>query len=128
MKEGLPAEATPEDVTPEEASRRAESPRNRKQPSRAAAPAEPDLPRAAADQLTEAERWLDRGDANEAIRHARQSFFVRKSSRGWALLTRAFCRKGDLENARASFRNIRRGSPERIRALRACRTADIDLR
>ena len=89
---------------------------------------EPALPREAAEHLREAERLLERGDASEAIRRARQSFFVRKSNRGWALLTRAFCRKGDLENARASFRNIRRGSPDRAKALRACRTADIDLR
>jgi serine/threonine-protein kinase len=90
--------------------------------------AEPDLPREAADHLREGERSLERGDANEAIRRARQSFYARKSSRGWSLLTRAFCRKGDLENARASFRNIRPRSPERARAFRACRAADIDLR
>jgi serine/threonine protein kinase len=86
------------------------------------------LPPAVAAQLSEAERLLEQGDPREAIRRARQSFFVRKSNRGWALLTRAFCRQGDLENARASFRNIRRGSPERLRAARACRAASIDLR
>jgi serine/threonine-protein kinase len=90
--------------------------------------AEAPLPPALAAQLDEADRLLEQGDAREAIRRARQSFFVRKSNRGWALLTRAFCRQGDLENARASFRNIRRGSPERMRAARACRAASIDLR
>ncbi len=89
---------------------------------------EPALPAEAVEQLVEAERLLEQGDASEAIRRARQSFFVRKSNRGWGLLTRAFCHKGDLENARASFRNVRTGSPERVRALRACRAADIHLR
>jgi eukaryotic-like serine/threonine-protein kinase len=90
--------------------------------------AEPPLPPEAQEHLAEAERLLDRGEAREAVRRARQSFFVRKSNRGWGLLTRAFCRQGDLENARASLRNLRQGSPERARALRACRAADIDLR
>jgi serine/threonine-protein kinase len=92
------------------------------------AAAEPALPREAAEHLREGERLLEQGDASAAIRRAHQSFYIRKSNRGWALLTRAFCRKGDLENARASFRNIRPRSPERTRALRACRAADIDLR
>jgi hypothetical protein len=81
-----------------------------------------------ARQLAEAERLLASGDPGEAIRIARQSFFVAKTSRGWAVLTRAFCHKGDLENARASFRNLPRRSPERPRVVRACHQANVDLR
>jgi eukaryotic-like serine/threonine-protein kinase len=88
---------------------------------------EPPPPAEAAAHLAEAERSLGRGDADEAIRRARQSFFVRRTNRGWALLTRAFCRKGDLGNARASFQNVRRG-PERVRVIRDCLKTDIDLR
>jgi hypothetical protein len=84
-------------------------------------------PPEAAAHLAEAERSLIRGDADEAIRRARQSFFVKRSNRGWALLTRAFCRKGDLGNARASLQNVRRG-PERVRVIRECQKFDVDLR
>jgi hypothetical protein len=85
------------------------------------------VPPEAADQLAEAERRLAAGDPGEAIRRARQSFFVKKTSRGWAVLARAFCAKGDLENAKASFRNVRAGSPERGQAMRDCKAREIDL-
>jgi hypothetical protein len=82
----------------------------------------------AAAQLSEAEHLLDAGDPGEAIRKTRQSFFTQKTDRGWALLARAFCAKGDLENAKASLRNVHAGSAERSRATRACKGKGIDLR
>ena len=86
------------------------------------------IPPEVAAQLAEADRQLAAGDAGEAIRKARQSFFTLKTDRGWALLARAFCAKGDLENAKASFRNLRAGAPERTAAVRACKSHGIDLR
>jgi hypothetical protein len=86
------------------------------------------IPPEVAAQLAEADRLLAAGDAGEAIRKARQSFFTLKTDRGWALLARAFCAKGDLENAKASFRNLRAGAPERAAAARACKAKGIDLR
>jgi serine/threonine-protein kinase len=91
-------------------------------------PSAEEIPPAAAEPLEEAERLLAAGDAGEAIRRARQSFFVKKTNRGWGLLVRAFCVKGDLENAKASFRNLPAGSGERAQALRACKAKQIDLR
>jgi len=86
------------------------------------------IPPEVAAQLSEAEHLLDTGDAGEAIRKTRQSFFTLKTDRGWALLARAFCAKGDLENAKASFRNVHAGAPDRARATRACKSKGIDLR
>jgi len=85
------------------------------------------IPPEVAAQLAEADRLLAAGDAGEAIRKARQSFFTLKTDRGWSLLARAFCVKGDLENAKASFRNLR-AAPERAAAARACKAHGIDLR
>jgi hypothetical protein len=93
----------------------------------APAAAEP-IPPDVAAQLAEADRLLAAGDAGEAIRKTRQSFFTLKTARGWALLARAFCAKGDLENAKASFRNLRAGTPERGAATRACKAHGIELR
>jgi hypothetical protein len=86
------------------------------------------IPAEVAETLKDAEDLLDKGDYGSAVRRARQSFFVRKTDRGWALLTRAFCAQGDLENAKASFRNLHGGGPERGRVIRACKGAGIDLR
>jgi serine/threonine-protein kinase len=86
------------------------------------------IPPEVAAQLAEADRLLAAGDAGEAIRKARQSFFTAKTDRGWALLARAFCAKGDLENAKASLRNLRPGAAERVAAVRACKAHGIDLR
>jgi hypothetical protein len=86
------------------------------------------IPADVAAQLAEAERLLDAGDAGEAIRRTRQSFFTLKTDRGWGLLARAFCAKGDLENAKASLRNVRAAAPDRARAAHACHARGIDLR
>jgi hypothetical protein len=96
--------------------------------ARAAHAAVESIPPEVAAQLVEADRLLAAGDAAEAIRKARQSFFTLKTDRGWALLARAFCARGDLENAKASFRNLRAGAPDRAAAARACKAHGIDLR
>jgi serine/threonine-protein kinase len=124
-----PAPKTPEPTAePDERdNRRPGHPgRKHKDPEEGGRAHDENIPAEAAEHLTEAERSLGRGDAGEAIRRARQSFFIKKTTRGWALLTIAFCHKGDLENAKASFRNLPRG-PERARAVRACKAKDIDL-
>jgi serine/threonine-protein kinase len=62
---------------------------------------------------------------NEAIRLARRTLTEQKSSRAFAIITRSFCKLGDLGNARANLHNV--ASADRARVLRYCKAAGTDL-
>jgi serine/threonine-protein kinase len=69
---------------------------------------------------------LARGDTREAKRLAQHSLLGQKTSRAFAIITRAACQDGDLTNARAGLRNV--ASSERAAVVRACAAKGIDLR
>ncbi|WP_342376070.1 protein kinase [Myxococcus stipitatus] len=78
--------------------------------------------------LTDAERALSGGDTAEAIRLARSS--QRREPKvipqaSYSLLTRAFCRQGDLSNAKAQWPKVSRAEQSRVRKY--CKQHDIEL-
>jgi serine/threonine-protein kinase len=84
------------------------------------APVPPEL---AAD-LQAAEQALDGGDAAKALHLARRTLTVKKTARAYALITRAYCKQGDLGNARA---NLVHTGGEKSSVVRACKKLDVDL-
>jgi hypothetical protein len=80
----------------------------------------------AARDLDEAEAALDAGKPGEAVRLAQHSLYAQKSSRAYALITRARCVQGDLGNAKASFVHV--APRDRSSVVRACGKLDIELR
>src|SRR5262249_31148026 len=84
------------------------------------------LPAEARALLERAEEALRLNQPQEAIRLVDQSFFIQKSSRGYAIQTRAACARHDLGAARAAFRNVTH--PDQRRHVRAaCARRDIPL-
>jgi serine/threonine-protein kinase len=84
------------------------------------------LPAEVTTDLDEAEITLAKGQVDEALHLARRTLTVHKSSRAFAIITRAYCRAGDLGNAKASFSSV--ASTDRAPVLAACKRQDIDLR
>ncbi len=91
---------------------------------RPAAPHPEQLPPEAAAELSDAQRALDRGDAQEALRLARHSLFQAKSGRAFAIITKAYCKLGDLGSAKSSLHSV---GGERGAVLRNCKAVGIDL-
>ncbi|MCE9672021.1 protein kinase [Myxococcus stipitatus] len=78
--------------------------------------------------LDDAERALTGGDTEEAIRLARSS--QRREPKNipqasYSLLTRAFCRQGDLSNAKAQWPKVTRAEQSKVRKY--CKQHDIEL-
>ena len=65
------------------------------------------VPRGGEAISEEAEAALEAGKHGEAIRLAQHSLFAQKTSRAYALITRARCAQGDLGNARRRWRRCR---------------------
>ena len=86
---------------------------------------EESLAPAVAAELDAALAALNQGNAAEAIRKARHSLFEQKTSRAFVILTRAYCKTGDLGAAQASLRNV--AASERTQVVRACKAAGMDL-
>jgi eukaryotic-like serine/threonine-protein kinase len=89
------------------------------------APREEVLPKSVTADLDAADKALAVKDLAEAIRRARHSLYEKKSSRASAILTRAFCLQGDLGAAKAELAHV--AGAERVRVIRACRAAGVDL-
>jgi eukaryotic-like serine/threonine-protein kinase len=82
------------------------------------------LPLEAQAELDAAESVLD-ADPSEAIRQARHSLSTAKSSRAFSVITRAYCKQGDLGNAKAALHSV--GAADRARVLKYCKAAGTDL-
>jgi serine/threonine-protein kinase len=91
----------------------------------AARPVAESLAPATAAELDQAEAALRDGQPQEAVRLARHSLLAQKSSRAYSVITRAYCRAGDLGNANASFLSVR--GAERAHVLRECKSAGLEL-
>jgi serine/threonine-protein kinase len=83
------------------------------------------IPPEVAAQLDEAERALASGDAAEAIRVARRTLQANRSSRAYGIVARAFCKQGDLGNAKAQLPHTT--GADRAKVLRACAAAGVAL-
>ncbi len=75
--------------------------------------------------LDEAEAALHGGDASQARLLADRSLRMQKTSRAYAIMTRAHCSAGDLGNAKATYQHV--SATDRARVRKACKARDIDL-
>ncbi len=82
------------------------------------------LPGEVVAELDTAEKQID-ADPGEAIRAARHTLSTAKSSRAFSIITRAFCKQGDLGNAKAALHSV--GGGDRARVLKFCKAAGTDL-
>jgi eukaryotic-like serine/threonine-protein kinase len=79
----------------------------------------------AARDLDEAEAALEAGKPGEAVRLAQHSLYAQKSSRAYALITRARCAQGDLGNAKANLTHV--APRDRSQVVRACGKLGVEL-
>jgi serine/threonine-protein kinase len=80
----------------------------------------------AAHDLDEAEAALAAGKPGDALRLAQHSLYAQKSSRAYAVITRARCAQGDLGNAKAALAQV--SARDRSTVVRACGKLGIELR
>ncbi len=83
------------------------------------------IPEAVQAVLNEAERALDAGQFEDAIRLALRSQREQKTQAAVFLLARAYCRRLDLSNAKAQWRLL--PSAERRRVSQYCKKYGMDL-
>lgn len=83
------------------------------------------IPDAVRQDLAAAEKALATANTQEAIHLIRRSQRVQVTGASFALLTRAYCRQGDLGNAKAQWGRV--PTAERVRVKQYCRQYDIDL-
>ncbi len=81
------------------------------------------LPPEVAAELDQAEKAIDTSPP-EAVRLARNTLTTAKSSRAYSIITRAFCKAGDLGNAKANLHNV---GGDRARVVKYCKAAGTDL-
>ena len=79
----------------------------------------------AARDLDEAEAALEAGKPGEAVRLAQHSLYAQKSSRAYAVITRARCAQGDLGNAKANLAHV--APRDRSQVVRACGKLGVEL-
>lgn len=87
-----------------------------------------DEPTAVKTRLDWAESVLDEGTPREAIRVALETLTARKTTRAFSIIARAYCRQGDLADAKAtlsSVPNTQRAA--RAKVLRDCKNHGLDL-
>jgi serine/threonine-protein kinase len=75
--------------------------------------------------LDEAEAALKSGDGAQARLIADRSLRIAKTSRAFAIITRAHCSEGDLGNAKATYSHV--GAADRARVRKECSVHEIDL-
>jgi serine/threonine-protein kinase len=73
--------------------------------------------------LQAAERAIE-SDPQEAIRLARHTMTTAKTSRAFAIVARAYCRQGDLGNAKAALHSV---GGERANVVKYCKSVGTDL-
>jgi serine/threonine-protein kinase len=115
------AEEAKAEAEPAKAAPAKDAPRAAKSAPAKEAPLSPE----AARDLDEAEAALAAGKPGEAVRLAQHSLYTQKSSRAYAVMTRARCAQGDLGNAKASFAHV--APRDRSQVARACGKMDVDL-
>jgi hypothetical protein len=79
----------------------------------------------AAKDLDEAEAALAAGKPADALRLAQHSLYAQKSSRAYAVITRARCAQGDLGNAKAALAQV--SARDRSSVVRACGKLGVEL-
>jgi hypothetical protein len=81
------------------------------------------VPAEVAADLEAAEKAID-SDPQEAIRLARHTLATTKTSHAFAIVARAFCKQGDLGNAKAALHSV---AGERQSVLKYCKNVGTDL-
>jgi serine/threonine-protein kinase len=119
-----PAKAAPA-VVPAEPPQPASVNANAKK-EHAVKPSHETLPDEVKSDLDDADKKLAAGDVDGALHLARRTLTVHKSSRAFALITRAYCRAGDLGNAKANFSSV--AASDRAAVVSACKKQEVDLR
>ncbi len=97
-------------------------------PRKKVVPDEPEAPEdvgTARQFLDDAQAALDSGRVDEAVRLSRRSFLEKKTARGYSILARAYCRQGDLGNAKAQLSRL--PPRERRRVIVVCRRHGVEL-
>jgi eukaryotic-like serine/threonine-protein kinase len=102
-----------------------ERPVERTHPTSASAAKGETLAPPVAAELADAEAALEAGRGADAIRLAQHSLYTQKSSRAYAIITRARCAEGDLGNAKAALAQV--GARDRSAVVRACGKLGVDL-
>jgi serine/threonine-protein kinase len=88
------------------------------------APAKESLSPEVVTILDAAEKAMNAGDSDGALHEARRSLSIAKSARAFSIITRTYCRAGDLGNAKANFAHV---GGERANVVKFCKKHDIDL-
>ncbi|WP_434382586.1 protein kinase domain-containing protein [Melittangium boletus] len=94
-------------------------------PRRAPVRAEEKLPEVVRADLTLAEKALASNDVNEALRLARRSQRNAVTGASFSVITRAYCQRKELTNAKAHW--IKVPESERARVKRFCKEQGIEL-
>ena len=82
------------------------------------------MPAEIAGDLETAEKAID-GDPSEAIRVARRTMATAKTSRAFSIVARAFCKQGNLGDAKAQLHSVSGG--DRARVVKYCKSVGTDL-
>jgi serine/threonine-protein kinase len=88
-------------------------------------PKEETIPPEVQAELASADKALAAGNLTEAVHQARHSLNQRKTSRAFAIITRAYCKGGDLGNANAAFHSVTGGDRAAVKSF--CHGAGVDL-
>ncbi|PTL78181.1 serine/threonine-protein kinase [Vitiosangium sp. GDMCC 1.1324] len=88
-----------------------------------------DIKEEARSFLADAERALASGDIGAALRLARSSQQVQITSASYSVLTRAYCRQGDVGNAKGKWREGQKtmSSKDRGRVRQYCKQYEIEF-
>ena len=103
-------------------------PENAVPPGRLAPPANTELPPPSAgvqNKLDEAQKLLDRGQYERAIREANRTIGKQETAQARRIVTLAYCGLGHLEMAKASFRKVWRADRSMISAQ--CKKRGLEL-
>ncbi len=75
--------------------------------------------------LDDAQAALAAGKPDEAVRLARRSLNEKRTVRAFSIIARAYCKQGDLGNAKAQLGQL--PARERQRVIRSCRRHGVEL-
>src|SRR5262249_55600091 len=82
------------------------------------------VPAEIAGELDAAESAIE-SNPPEAIRLARHTLSTARTSRAFAIVARAFCKQGNLGDAKAQLHNVSGG--DRARVVKYCKSVGTDL-
>ncbi|MCY1030773.1 protein kinase [Corallococcus sp. BB11-1] len=100
-------------------------PKVARNPSTAPSQSAEKLPDNVREDLAAAQGALDAGHLEEALLHIRRSQRTKVTGASYSLLTRVYCKQGDLANTKANWTRV--PATERPKVRQYCQKHDIDL-